>query len=256
LPIVLSGRLRLTDSDYSFGIFCPLCCLVFFDLQFLITPLVSFAHCVVWSSSTYRFWLLLWYLLPIVLSGLLRLTYSDYSFGIFWPLRCLVFFDLQILITPLVSFAHCVVWSSSAYIFWLLFWYLLTIALSGRLRLTDSDYPFAIFWPIVLSGLLRSTDSDYSFGIFKHFLKVSLVERNYIYNQCPSLLIKLSKQFSLIDHLLIFDIDSKIIPLQELFPFKLANGPLSHKVQWKQHIFSPIIGSKFYCDNLWIFYLL
>ena len=27
--------------------FCPLCCLLFFDLQILIAPLVSFAHCVV-----------------------------------------------------------------------------------------------------------------------------------------------------------------------------------------------------------------
>jgi hypothetical protein len=124
-PIVLSGLLRLTDSDYSFGIFCPLCCLVFFDLQILITPLVSFAHCVVWSSSTYIFWLLLWYLLTIALSGLLRLTDSDYSFGIICPLCCLVFFGLHILITPLVSFDHCVVWSSSTYRFWLPLCYLL-----------------------------------------------------------------------------------------------------------------------------------
>jgi hypothetical protein len=38
------------------------------DLQLLITPLVSFGHCVV---------------------CLLRFTDSDYSFGIFWPLRWL-----------------------------------------------------------------------------------------------------------------------------------------------------------------------
>ena len=45
--------------------FCPLCCLFFFDIQILITPLVSsdlfctfsFVHCVVFSSSIYRFWL-------------------------------------------------------------------------------------------------------------------------------------------------------------------------------------------------------
>jgi hypothetical protein len=29
------------NSDYPFGIFWPLCCLPFFSLQFLITPLVS-----------------------------------------------------------------------------------------------------------------------------------------------------------------------------------------------------------------------
>jgi hypothetical protein len=37
-----------------------LCCLFFFDIQILITPLVSFGHCVVCSSLFYRFWLPLW----------------------------------------------------------------------------------------------------------------------------------------------------------------------------------------------------
>ena len=37
----------------------------------------------------------------------------------FWPLCCLFFFDLRILITPLVYFNHCVVCSSSIYGFWL-----------------------------------------------------------------------------------------------------------------------------------------
>ena len=147
LAIVLSDLLRFTDSEYTFGIFWPLCCLTVFDLQILITPLVSFGHCVAWPSSIYRFWLLLWYLLAIVLSVLLRFTDSDYLFGIFWPLCCLTFFDLQILITPLVSFGHCVVWPSSIYRFWLPLWYLLAIVLSHRLRITDSDYLFGIFWP-------------------------------------------------------------------------------------------------------------
>jgi hypothetical protein len=107
--------------------FWPLCCLFFFDLQIRITPLVAFGHCVVCSSSIYRFWLPLWYLLAIVLSVLLRFTDSDYPFGSFWPLCCLFFFDLQILITPLVAFDHCVVWSSSIYGFWLPLWYLHTL---------------------------------------------------------------------------------------------------------------------------------
>ena len=100
--------------------------LSFFDIQILITPLVSFGHCVV---------VLLWY------------TDSDYPFGIFWPLcgcPSLIYrfwlplwyllvivwlscFDIQILITPLVSFGHCVV---------VILWY------------TDSDYPFCIFWSL------------------------------------------------------------------------------------------------------------
>jgi hypothetical protein len=46
--IALSG-LCFMASDYPFGIFCPLHCLVFV-LWLLITPLVSFAHCIVWSS--------------------------------------------------------------------------------------------------------------------------------------------------------------------------------------------------------------
>ena len=166
LAIVLSVLLRYTDSDYPFGIFWPLCCLFFFDIRILITPLVSFGHCVVCSSSIYRFWLPLWYLLVIVLSLLLRYTDSDYPFGIFWSLCCLSFFDIRILITPLVSFGHCVVSPSSIYGFWLPLWYLLAIVLSVLLRYTDPDYPFGIFLAIVLSVLLRYTDSDYPFGIF------------------------------------------------------------------------------------------
>jgi hypothetical protein len=102
LTIVLSVLLRFTDSDYLFDIFWPLCCL-FFDLRILITPLVYCGHCVVFSSLIYRFWLPLWYLVAIVLSILLPFTDSDYPFGILWPLCCLFFYDLQILISPLVS---------------------------------------------------------------------------------------------------------------------------------------------------------
>ena len=148
MNIVSSVLLRYTDSDYPFCIFWPLCRLLFFDIEILITPLVSFGHCVVSSSSIYRFWLPLWYLLAIVLSVLLRYTDSDYPFGIFWPLCCQFFFDIQILITPLVSFGHRVVSSSSIYRFWLSLWYRLAMVLSVLLRYTDSDYLFGIFWPL------------------------------------------------------------------------------------------------------------
>ena len=186
LSIMLSVLLRFTDSHYPFGIFCPLCCLFFLDLRILITPLVSFVHCVVCSSSIYEISLPIWYLLSIVFSVLLRFTDSHYPFGIFWPLCFLFFLDLRILITPLVSFVHCVVCSSSIYEFSLPIWYLLSIVFSVLLRFTDSHYPFGIFWPlcflffldlrilitlwylfaIVLSVLLRFTDSHYPFGIF------------------------------------------------------------------------------------------
>ena len=103
LTMVLSVFLRYTDSDYPFGIFWPLCCLSFCDLRILITHLVSFDHCIVCLSVIYGFWLPFWYLLVIVLSVFLRFTDSDYPFGISWPLLFLSFYDLQILITLLVS---------------------------------------------------------------------------------------------------------------------------------------------------------
>ena len=182
--------------------FLSLCCRSFFDLRILITPLISsntylsfcpfsFCHCVVGPSSIYGFWLPLWYLqthicpfvlflFVIVLSVLLRFTDSDYPFDIFkhifvllsfffLSLCCRSFFDLRILITPLISsntylsfcpfsFCHCVVGPSSIYGFWLPLWYLQT-----------HICPFVLFlFVIVLSVLLRFTDSDYPFDIFKH----------------------------------------------------------------------------------------
>ena len=117
LAIVSSALLRYRNSDYPFGIFWPSCFQFFFDIRILITLFVSFGHCVVSSSSIYGFWLPLWYLVAIVLSVLLRYTDSDYPFGILWPLCCQFFFDIQILITPLVSCGHCDVSSSSIYRF-------------------------------------------------------------------------------------------------------------------------------------------
>ena len=148
LTMALSVLRRFTNSNCPFGIFWPLYCLFFVDLLILIAPLVSFGHCIVCSSSIYLFGLPLWYLLAIVLSVLRRFTDSDYPFGIFWPLYCLFFVDLLILIAPLVSFGHCIVCSSSIYWFWLPLWYLLAIVLSVLRRFTDSDCPFGIFWPL------------------------------------------------------------------------------------------------------------
>ena len=134
-----------TDSDYPFGIFWSLCCLIYgfwlprwyllvivlSDIQILITPLLSFGHCVVWYTDSdcpfgifwslccliYGFWFPLWYLLVIVL--------SDIRFWLpLWYLLVIVLSDIKILISPLVSFGHCVVWY------------------------TDSDFPFGIFWSL------------------------------------------------------------------------------------------------------------
>jgi hypothetical protein len=143
--IVLSVILRFTDSDYPFGIFMILCCLLFFDLRIQITSLVSSWHCVVCYSLIYGFWLPLWYIHDIVLSVILRFTDSDYPFGIFMILCCLLFFDLRIQITSSVSSWYCVVCYSSIYGFRLPLWYLHDIVLSVILRFTDSDYLFGIF---------------------------------------------------------------------------------------------------------------
>ena len=149
LAIVLSVG-RFTVYDYPFGIFWPLYCLSVV-LRFMITPLVSFGHCIV-CRSFYGVWLPLWYLLAIVLS-VDRFTVYDYLFDIFWPLYCLSVV-LRCMITPLVSFGHCIV-CRSFYGVWLPLWYLLAIVLSVD-RFTVYDYPFGIFWPLYcLSVVLR-----------------------------------------------------------------------------------------------------
>jgi hypothetical protein len=123
--------LWFTSSEYPFVILWPLCCI----------------------SFGWRFWILLWYLVAIVLH-ILRFTASDYPFGIMWPLRC-ISFGLRLLIVPLVSCDHCVVYPS-AYGFWIPLWYLVAIVLY-ILRFTASDYPFGIFWPLCCSkGVFRS----------------------------------------------------------------------------------------------------
>jgi hypothetical protein len=211
--------LWFTASDYPFGIFWLLNCLPLiysfwlslwyllavelstFDLQLLITPLVSFGYWIVylWFTDSdypfgifwllnclpliYSFWLPLWYLLAVELSTFdlqllitplvsfgywivyLWFTASDYPFGIFWLLNCLPLiysfwlplryllaielstFDLQLLITPLVSFGCWIVY----------LWF------------TASDYPFGIFC------LLNCLPLIYSFWLpFRYLLAIEL----------------------------------------------------------------------------------
>jgi hypothetical protein len=102
-------------SDYPFGIIWPLYRLFYFDLRLLIIPSVPFGHCIVCASSIDDFWLPLWYLVAIVSSVLLRFVASDYLFGIFWPLYRLSYFDLCLLITPLLYVGHCIVCPTSIY---------------------------------------------------------------------------------------------------------------------------------------------
>ena len=112
----------------------PLYCLSLLVLRLLITLLVSCGHCIVCPSSIYDFWLPLLYLVAIVLSFPPRFTTSDYPFGILWPLYCLSFLDLRLLITPLVSCGHCI--------------FVLP-------RFTISNYPFGILWPLYCLSFLH-----------------------------------------------------------------------------------------------------
>jgi hypothetical protein len=117
--------LRLTASDYPFGILWPLCCLFFFGLRLLITPLVSWPLCCLsffGLRSDYPFesgnqkpytegqttqW-------PQDTKGVTKSRKPKKS----WPLWCRSFFGLRLLITPLVSCGHCIV-CPSVYGFWL-----------------------------------------------------------------------------------------------------------------------------------------
>ena len=167
MAVVLSVLPRLTTSDdpfrilwplyclsfldlrlliIPFGILWPLYCLSFLVLRFLITPLVSCGLYIIFPSSISDFWLPLWYLVAIILSVLPRFPTSDYPFGILWPLYCLSFLDLRLLVTPLVSCGQCIVCPSSIYEFWLPLWYPVAIVLSVLPRLTTSDYLFGITW--------------------------------------------------------------------------------------------------------------
>ena len=171
--VIMLFVLWFTDSDYLFGIFWSLCCLSF-DLQILITSLVSVGHYIV-CPLIYRFWLPLWFLLVIMLF-VVWFTYSDYLFGFFWSLCCLSF-NLQILITSLVSFGHYVV-CPLIYVFWLPLWFLLVIMLFV-LWFTDSDYLFGIFWSLccLSFNLQLLITSLVSFG---HYVVCPLIYRFWL----------------------------------------------------------------------------
>ena len=65
LVIVLSVLLRYTDSDYPFDIFWSLCCLYFFDIRILITPLISSNSSSTLKNSQFTLLILLFYVSKI-----------------------------------------------------------------------------------------------------------------------------------------------------------------------------------------------
>ena len=224
LAIISSVLLWFVPSDYHFGIFWPLYRLSYFDLCLLIIPSVSFDHCIVCPSSIDAFWLPLWYLVAIVSSVLLRFMPYDYPFGIIWPLYRLSYFNVCLLITPLVSFGQCIVCPTLICAFWLPLWYLLPIVSSVLLWFMPSDCPFGIFWPlyrlsyfdlcllitptghcmvcptliyafwlslryllaIVSSVLLRLMPSDYPFGILWPLYRLSYFDLCLLINSLVS----------------------------------------------------------------------
>ena len=180
-------------SDYLFVICWLFYRLSYFDLSLQITTLVSFGHCIVCPTLIYAFWLPLCYMLAILSSVRLQFMPSDYTFGIFWPLYRLSYFDLWLPITNLVSVGHCIVCPTSIYAFWLPIWYLLAIVSSVLLWFMPSDYHIGIFWPlyrlsyfdvcllittlvpcgIVSSVLLWFMPSDYHIGILWPLYRLS-----------------------------------------------------------------------------------
>jgi hypothetical protein len=92
--------------------FWPLYCLTFFDVRFLVTPLVSSNF---WSSYCLTFFDVRFLVTLLVSSN-------------FWSSYCLTFFDVRLLVTPLVSSnfwpSYCLTFLT--YGFWLPLWNLLT----------------------------------------------------------------------------------------------------------------------------------
>ena len=79
----------------------PLCCLFFFDLWNLISPLVSSNS----SKQKYIYNNKIIILIALILSflGMFCRSLFVLCHFFFWPLCCVFFFDLRIMITPLVS---------------------------------------------------------------------------------------------------------------------------------------------------------
>ena len=94
----------------------------------------SFGHCVVCSSVFWPLCCLFFCLLAIVLSVLLSFGHCVVCSSVFWPLCCLFFCLLAIVLSVLLSFGHCVVCSS-------VFWPLCCLSFDLRILIT----PFRIF---------------------------------------------------------------------------------------------------------------
>jgi DNA-directed RNA polymerase subunit N (RpoN/RPB10) len=141
-PQDTKGVIRICKGPLIYRFWLPLWYLVvivlsFFDLQIMVTPLVSFGHCVgsKYTTGVTRIKEGQTTQGPQDTKGVTRICKSNKEtthwpqhtkgvtrikdLGIFWSLCCLSFFGLQIMVTPLVSFGHCVVCPSLIDRFWL-----------------------------------------------------------------------------------------------------------------------------------------
>jgi hypothetical protein len=154
VAIVFSVLLWFTDSDYSFGILWPLCCLFYFDKHngqmkmgetdnTMATgyqrdnqnPWIKVEQTTQWPQDT---------------KGIIRIR-----------LCCLFYFDSGILIIPLVSCGHCVVCSTLIHGFWLSLWYLVAIVLSVLLWYQNPwiKVEQKTQWPQATKGIIRIRES-------------------------------------------------------------------------------------------------
>ena len=113
-------------------------------LRLLISPLVSFDHCIISHSL---------------------ITSSNFPFGIFWPLCYQSFFDYVLYFSPLVSFDHCIINHSSITSSNFPLWYLLAIVLSIILWLRLLMFPLVSYDHCIISHSLI-TSSNFLFGTF------------------------------------------------------------------------------------------
>jgi hypothetical protein len=87
---------------FFWGSYCSISTLEVFVDNYCSHCILSCSNCIV-CPSIYGIWLPFWYLVAIALYVLPRSTTSDNLFGFLWPLYCLSFLDLRLMITHLVS---------------------------------------------------------------------------------------------------------------------------------------------------------
>ena len=150
--VLCLSRVSFIDNIYTQLVLCV--CFVDRCLFFSFCCTFYFGHCVVCSSVFWPLCCLSFCLLAIVLSVLLSFGHCVVCPSVFWPLCCLIFFDLQMLITPLVS-------SSSSYTIFLLDFWTISIVLNllgffFSILFAQSIFPYCVLSTYIIILLLFS----------------------------------------------------------------------------------------------------